>query len=398
MTTFRKLLMIAGAATLISVAGFGYAQHGAFPPPKVAFAGQSQVVPFELHRGNRIVVKAKVNGRETQGILDSAAGTTAIDKAYARSIGIPPGQKINARGTGGVVEAELVSGISLTIGGMRFDDMTVAVIDLQPVAQGIGRPVNVIIGRELFNSAVISIDWAASQLSLSSPDAFRPPHGSTAIPLGQRGPFNTIPVSVGGTDHASITALLDVGNGGNIVLPRDYWSKREDITRLRFAESRGGGVGGLHPTRKVILPAVQLGSQTFRNVPADLGDSENEGHATQMANVGIGLLKQFQVDLDLGRQRIYLTPRRDAPGFDRDRAGSRFDLHGDRLKVAFVSPQGPTAAAGLKAGDEIIAVDGRKVTPAYYTLPDWTRGEPGRDVELTLADGRKLKVKLADYY
>ena len=78
-----------------------------------------------------------------------------------------------------------------------------------------------------------------------------------------------------------------------------------------------------------------------------------------MANVGIGLLKQFHVDLDLGRDRIYLAPRKDAPPFDRDRWGTRLDLIGDRLKIGFISPQGPAAAAGLKEGDEIVAVSKR---------------------------------------
>jgi predicted metalloprotease with PDZ domain len=117
-----------------------------------------------------------------------------------------------------------------------------------------------------------------------------------------------------------------------------------------------------------------------------------------MANVGIGLLKQFQVDLDLGRDRIYLRPRTDSPAFDRDRSGTRTDLLGDRLKVTFVSPQGPAAAAGIREGDEIVAIDGKKVTPDYFRQADWTRGPAGRSVSLRRADGSEVKVVLRDYY
>ena len=102
--------------------------------------------------------------------------------------------------------------------------------------------------------------------------------------------------------------------------------------------------------------------------------------------------------LDLGRDRIYLTPRTDAPRFERDRAGIRFDLFDDRLKVTFVSPQGPAAAAGLKVGDEIVAVDGRQVAHDYYSRPDWVRGPAGNSILLTRADGTKAKVTLADYF
>ena len=80
------------------------------------------------------------------------------------------------------------------------------------------------------------------------------------------------------------------------------------------------------------------------------------------------------------------------------RAGIRFDLFDDRLKVTFVSPQGPAAAAGLKVGDEIVAVDGRQVAHDYYSHPDWVRGPAGNSILLTRADGTKAKVTLADYF
>jgi C-terminal processing protease CtpA/Prc len=147
-----------------------------------------------------------------------------------------------------------------------------------------------------------------------------------------------------------------------------------------------------------MVPQVTLAGANFTEVPAILSDSGNNKDPEQMANVGIGLLKQFKVDLDLGRDRIYLTPRTDKPAFDRDRSGARFTFGGDRLKAAFVSPDGPAAAAGLKPGEEIVAVNGRAITPAYYRGSDWTRGPAGEKVVLSRADGSKVTVTLADYY
>ena len=157
-------------------------------------------------------------------------------------------------------------------------------------------------------------------------------------------------------------------------------------------------MGGLHPARAALVPNVTLAGKAFAAVPATLSETGNDHDAEKMANVGIGLLKQFRVDLDLGRDRIYLTPRTDAPAFDRDRSGTRLELVGDKLRVAFVSPQGPAYAAGVKEGDEIVAVDGHKVTPDYYRSRDWTRGAPGTKVELERADGSRTIVTLQDYY
>lgn len=387
--------LLAGAA-LLAGTGWAIAQHGQVSPPKVSMASKAHAVPFELFRGNRVVATARINGHDTEVILDTGASITTLDRAYARSIGLPQGRKVSARGAGGDVEAEVVSGVTLEIGGTRFDEMTVAVMDLSPVARGIGHPMNVVLGREFFNSAVISIDWAASQLRVTPHERFVANPSATALELKRRGPFNTIPVAIAG--GTPIEALLDLGNGSALSVPKSYWETRPDLARLPYAEGQLGGVGGLHSSRSTTFPTVTLAGRTFANVPGTLASGGNDHEPALMTNVGIGLLKQFQVDLDLGRNRIHLAPRADAPGFDRDRAGARFDLLGDRLKVAFVSPHGPAAAAGLKAGDEIVAVGGRKVTSDFYTTKDWSQGPAGTPVVLQRADGTAITVTLRDYF
>ena len=389
------LALLAGAA-LITGTGWAIAQHGSPPPPKVSLAAHHDAFPFKLFRGNRVVAPARLNGRDTEVILDTGASITTVNRDYARSIGLPQGMKVSARGAGGDVEAEIVSGVTLEIGGTRFDEMTVAVMDLEPVARAIGHPMNVVLGREFFNSAVISIDWASSQLRVTPQDRFTARPGSTALELKRRGPFNTIPVSIAGGQP--VEALLDLGNGGALSVPESYWAKRADLAALPYAEGQLGGVGGLHASRSTTFPSVTLAGRTFNNVPGSLGSGGNDHEPAQMTNVGIGMLKQFVVDLDLGRNRIYLTPRTDSPAFDRDRVGARMELLGDRLKVVFVSPTGPAAAGGLKVGDEITAVDGRRVTPDFYAGSDWARQPVGTSVALQRADGRTATVTLRDYF
>ena len=388
-------LILAASAALVAGTGWAIAQHGP-TPPTVVMAGPAHAIPFELFRGNRVIVTARINGNATEMILDTGASITTVDRAYAKSIGLPAGQKVTARGAGGTVEAELVSNVTVELGGMRFEKMTVAVMDLEPVGRGIGHPMNVVLGREFFNSAVISIDWAAGQLKVTPHAAFTARQDAAALELKRRGPFNTIPVAIAG--EGPIEALLDLGNGGALSIPETYWGERPELTSLPYAEGQAGGVGGLHASRNVTLPKVVLAGKTFVNVPSTLGSGGSNQEPARMTNVGIGLLKQFHVDLDLGRDRIYLTPRADAPAFERDRAGARFDLLGDRLKVAFVSPQGPAAQAGLKKGDEIVAVDGVKVTPDFYGARDWSRGSAGTPVVLQRADGTTVTVTLKDYY
>ncbi|MGZ4809006.1 MAG: PDZ domain-containing protein [Thermoanaerobaculia bacterium] len=70
---------------------------------------------------------------------------------------------------------------------------------------------------------------------------------------------------------------------------------------------------------------------------------------------------------------------------------------GDAFEVLDVLPDGPAAAAGLRAGEQIIAIDGR-VTKGL-SLPEerlrlYFEGRRARTVRFTLSNGREVRVVL----
>ncbi len=168
-----------GIAALLLVAAAGLTAQAAFPqiatPTVSAIAERPAVIPFELYRGNRMFLKGSINGVETAMVLDSGAGVTTLDRDFAHKIGLKDGQKIEAQGTGGVQEAELYQNVTIEAGNLKLSGATVVAIDLSQIAKAIGRPMPVILGRELFVNSIIGVDFDRNEMSLS-PAATAFPH------------------------------------------------------------------------------------------------------------------------------------------------------------------------------------------------------------------------------
>lgn len=396
MVTIKTILL--SGACVIAVAGavaLAHPGHPPIPPPTVAFEAKQATVPFELFRGQRIILEGSVNGTATPMMLDSGAGATVIDRAFAEKIGLKGGQSISVRGASGDIPAQIAGGVTLSVGGLKLTKLSVLILDMSDVARAIGRPIPVVLGREAFKAGAVTIDFPKRTIRFSDRAGFVAPMGATRLEVTGNGPIPRVQVSVAGLPP--IDADLDIGNGGSVDLAQSYWTEQPALASLRHAESQTGGVGGIKPARRVTLPELQFAGMRYQGVPATLNE-DPKSLPTTGGNVGIELLKAFVVTVDLSGGALYLQPTGRAPQFDRERAGTRTELAGDRLKVAYVSPDGPAAAAGLKAGDEIASVDGHRVDASYYSRPDWTRGAAGRAVSLQRVDGSVVTVTLADYY
>lgn len=366
-------------------------------PVVSSVAGRPAAVPFELFRENRIILNGRINGTDTSMILDSGAGVTVMDRDFAQRIGLKKGIAMSAQGVGGRQQGELVQDVTVEVGNLKLSGVSVAVLDLDPIEKAIGRPVPVILGRELFMNSVVGLDFDRQLLSLSPAMNFTSPSGATEVKLKRRSTLHFLPLSVDG--QAPVEAALDLGNGGALSLSREYHESVPALARLPYAVTLSGGVGGLHETKRVTMPTVEIGGYTFKNVPTDFG-SVAAGPYEGRANAGIQLFKPFHVTLDLGHDRLWLKPIGGVPVFTKDRAGMFVMLEGDHFSVLHVSPGSPADRAGLKKGDKLVTIAGERVGPGFYTSKQagWTREAVGTKVDITKSDGQTVILTLADYF
>lgn len=365
--------------------------------------GRAATTPlsFELFLGTRIVIPAEVNGAETPVMLDSGAEVSVLDKAYAEKLGIKPTGVVSAVGTGGRDVAELASGVTLKLGEVELKDLTVAIMDLSPIAAGVGRPLPAILGKEVLNVLTVQLDFAGKTITFHDPAAYQAPAGAVAVPVSNVGGLHAIPVSIEG--EAPVLMHFDLGNGQPMLVYPNYWKPHAMLAGRPVSKSLSGGVGGARARTVATVKSVSLGGVEVRDIPAVFGDEDNSvfnvGHTS--GNVGMPLLSRFGLTTDYARGRLLLTPRPDAVAapFVKDRAGALARPAEGGLSIALVAPGSPAQAAGLKAGQVITALNGRPASElgvAGYT--PLRTGPAGSVLTLTLQDGTQVPLTLKDYY
>lgn len=253
-------------------------------------------------RGDRLFVPARINGVAVEAVLDSGAEATVLDDGFAARIGAKGGTEAVAHGSGGRAEARLIDGARIEAAGLALDGRTIAVLDLDDVgARLFGRPIDAIVGRELFDAARLAIDIEGGTIAVL-PDAAAP--AGVRLPLETAHGIETLPLSIEGGPE--LRAEFDLGNGSDMSIGRAA-AKRLGLTKPGriVAREKGGGIGGAVTRDVVVLKTVTLAGVTFGNVRATIDDQPNAADA----NVGVKLLRRFRIVTDFPNRAVWLAAR-----------------------------------------------------------------------------------------
>jgi hypothetical protein len=288
-----------------SILRFKLALHSVTP---ASVAGRSPE-PNDLQLfNNRIFVAAAVNGVPVTALLDSGAEMTVLDDDFASRVGINASGGAAAKGSGAaVLQARFGQEVTIDVAGLSMPHRTVAILDLEDISDRlVGRPVEVIVGREVFDAARLRIDIEGRHLA--PVDRSEQPPGQSFALTAHRG-IETIPVSVEG--HPPSQGVFDLGNGSDLMIGRSYAEKLGLTKPERVAGQRkGGGIGGELVRDLVILTSLTIGSHTFRNVPAAIDASPTAADV----NIGTSILREFIITADFQQRTLWLAARDSGSG------------------------------------------------------------------------------------
>ncbi|NNF07741.1 MAG: PDZ domain-containing protein [Candidatus Eisenbacteria bacterium] len=360
-------------------------------------------IPMELYFGAYIFFKGTVNGLATDIILDSGAGMTCLDKPMVQALGLKAEGSLPARGTGGMSEAGIVNDVSITVGSLEVGPLTVATIDLGEVAYRMGRDLPVILGKEVFATMIVDIDYPNSRIRFHEPNSFSDHGDARRLPIlpADEG-HKDVHISIEGREPALVG--LDTGQGSALSMYAAYAEKESLLDGRKMRSSRlGGGVGGSSIYTMITLKEVEIAGFKLKDIPGAI-PNENRGGAfdtvKQDGNLGAGILRHFRVMFDYPHDCLWLEP---GANFDqplaRDKTGLGLTFQQSALEVSYVAPGSPAEQAGWKRGDRIHAIDGQQVDGNWWKqYGEWMLADDGTQITFTMKDDSKRKLVTKTYF
>ena len=363
----KRRSFVAGLA--LSIAAAGAAASPAPAPKPVA------VVPFDLVN-RHVFVKVTVDSRELSFVLDSGAPVAIIDTARAKDLGLALGREFAAHGAGGNAAAAAVEGATYRVPGVPgfAGDVAIA-MPLQPMAPGLGRDFDGVLGASFIREFVVELDWQARVLRL---------HDSASFDY--RGTGAIVPIRLNHSGHpvfrGSVTPaggapipgdfVFDIGSNAAVELRRPFVEEHHlpgpAVATIRsFAAGAGGRLKGVMGR----VSSFTIGGFTIEK-PVAVFSQDTSGvnaMADVAGSIGQRIAGKFTIFFDYARERLILEPNPEfREGVDRAFSGLSLQAFGPdyrTFRVVDVIPGGAADRAGVREGDVIAAIDGRKAA-------DWT--------------------------
>ena len=390
--------------TLVSIITFSFILVPVFFSVSAKEQAEALVqVPFEFN--GRVIIPLRVNdSRKLNIILDSGMGHEALGLLHSElgeELGLEYVQsiRVGGAGSGEPKTANVATGGKIFLSEINIHGVTV-VVNEESREESIHTD-DGLIGSLIFSSYVVEIDFDRSLLYLYDPAEFESEKGWEEIPLimERNAAFLETSITLDGKTQIPVRLLVDLGARHALALSVDPAKKiippENAIENLLGTGVRGDVFG---PQGRIV--GLTLGSYIINDVIVGFADKDSIPlPASCDGNLGVGILRRFNIIFDYPHSRMYLKPNTyHLNPFEVNMAGIAMSDTFERIKrVSYVVKNSPAFQEGIKKGDKIIAINGRKIERYTYSeLYEMFRQE-GKKVKLLIErelETLKFKLKL----
>ncbi len=355
---------------------------------------------------NQMVIQLHINGKGPFNfILDTGVGLVLItDPKLIDTVSLQNLRSIyiTGFGEGEIISAFIAPSVDLQIGNTIAKDIPVAILekDIFELSNYVGMPIHGLIGYEFFQSFVVKLNFSTSTITVFQPEKAYIPRKGSRIPLSieERKPYINTTIQLNSGKKLPVKLIIDTGAGHPVSL------ETIDGVPIELPDERirgNLGVGLTGPIDGYIgrISSLHLGKYTLNNVIAAFPDYEDAASRVfsinRNGNMGLEIIKRFNVVFDYNRASIYLKPLSTIKAaFEHDMAGMEIGSAGEnyeRLIITRVEPKSAAEQAGLLKGDEILAINFKPASEISLSeIDSMFRSRNGRNfiIEIMPKDGK----------
>jgi hypothetical protein len=333
------------------------------PPADIDLpAGRDSIdVPFRLTATNRILVPILVNGKLRVEAEFDSGGSLILRPGAVAELGLSANGQTKQSGGG--------EGSTLAINGrvdtVRLGDATVHNLAFHSFASAPGAP-QALVGQEILQRFVVHFDFDRRVMTLTKPAAFAYTGSGTIIPFDIQ---DNQPEIKGSVDGIAGKFAIDTGDSGSLLLIAPFARRYGLVARyhadLPYSGKAVGATRGVWARQRVASfsfdgpdgrPAAEVHGPITR---ISLQKSGFDAHPYVSGNIGLGILKQFNLTFDYARRQLILERNHLYGQKDVfNRAGLTLSRQDDHWSIGTIYPDGPASTGDLHSGDTVLRIDG----------------------------------------
>lgn len=330
-------------------------------------------IPFRLIR-NMVIINLRINDKGPFNfVLDTGVGLMVMtDPTMADSINLIHKRTIKITGLGedGDYEAFVTSPLKLDIPGLYSSGISAAILkkDFFNLSAYVGVPIHGLIGWDFFNNLAVKLNFSDSTLTVCRPKDLKGTKRSQRLPITieDKKPYLETMVTFPDGKKGKNKLVIDLGAGHPLSL--ENLVKTSGMPKTYIKANLGVAING--PINGFVsrMKEVDLGKYRMKGVITSFPDNGYDARIYAVkrdGNLGIGILKKFNVIFDYTNNFIYLKPNDsfNTP-FEHDMSGIEYYSAGDEfnhLIISRVEPNSPADEVGLEKNDEIVSINFKPV-------------------------------------